>query len=831
MNDVDRNYPNHAKVVIVGGGAVGLSIAYHLGKLGIEDVVLLEKNKLTSGTSWHAAGIVGPLRASMNLTKLATYATELFSVLELETGQATGYAQTGGFWLAQTPARLTELRRIAAMGEMNDIDTEILTPAQIKNRYPLINTQGLCGGLWVEQDGQVNPVDLCMAYARGAKQQGVRIMENAQVTAMKVDNGLLKSITLANGEMINCDLIVNAAGCWARELGKLAGLSLPLASCEHMYVVTEPINELSKPCPILRDLDAEIYIKGDSGKLVIGGFESNAKPWDPAGTNADTPYLMFEEDWDHIEPMIEAAIKRIPALENIGITHFMNGPESFTPDTSQLMGKVPELNNYFVAAGFNSIGIMSSAGVGKVMAQWVKQDCPPMDLWEVDIQRFEPAATTHQFLDARMQESVHNQFAMHWPYKQKKTGRELMRSSLHDQFEVHGAVFGVSGIWERPLWFAHSEQEKTIDFSYGQQSWWPCAKREAQYLQHHVGLIELSPFSKIKVSGKDALSFLQYCCTNDIDVKPGVVVYTTMLNQRGGIESEHTVTRTSKNEFLLVSGAASRVKDITRLQKSALDFQIYGPGLGSGTPDCQVKIADETFDQVVLGLMGPDSRKLLQSLCQQSICASVFSFAQSKLMNLQDIPVRATRISFVGELGYELYVANEHAARLFDMLVKQGENYNLGLVGHYCVDGCRLEKGYLHWGHDMGCDDSPLQTGLDFSLRFDKEFIGKQALLEQKEKGLQRHLMQFSVVSDTPPLLLHDEPIYSNNRIVGSTTSGGIGFRTGLSLCHAYIDAGQKCTRSELLNHQYSIGVAGERFELRALNSAVYDPENIRMRG
>ena len=688
MSDVEQNLPNHAKVIIVGGGAIGLSIAYHLGKLGVQDVVVLERNELTSGTSWHAAGIVGPLRASMNLTKLATYATELFGLLEQETGQATGYAQTGGFWLAQTPSRLTELRRIAAMGDMNHIDTEILTPAQIKNRYPLINVQGLCGGLWVEQDGQVNPVDLCMAYARGAKQRGVRIIENAQVTAMSVAKNRLKSITLANGEEIHCDLIVNAAGCWARELGKMAGLSLPLASCEHMYVVTETIDELASPCPILRDLDAEIYIKGDNSKLVIGGFEANAKPWDPASTNADTPYLMFNEDWDHIAPMIEDAIKRIPALENIGISHFMNGPESFTPDTSQLMGKVPELENYFVAAGFNSIGIMSSAGVGKVMAQWIKNDCPPMDLWEVDVQRFEPAATTQSFLSERMQESVHSQFAMHWPYKQKKTGRALMCSPLHDQFAAQGAVFGVSGIWERPFWYAHSEQEKVISYSYDQQSWWACAKREAHYLQHSVGLLDLSPFCKIKVSGKDAVSFLQHCCTNNVDVKPGSVVYTTMLNQRGGIESEHTVTRISDSEFFLVSGAASRVKDITRLQKLALNFK----NASQLSPDCQISIADETSSMVVLGLMGPESRRLLQSLCQQDLGVSAFGFAQSKRIKLQGIRVRATRISFVGELGYELYVSNEQAASVFNLLAKHGEHYNLGLVGHYCVEGCRLGK-------------------------------------------------------------------------------------------------------------------------------------------
>ncbi len=810
------SYPSSAKVIIVGGGAIGLSIAYHLGKLGIEDVLLLERNELTSGTSWHAAGIVGPLRASMNLTRLAKYATELFAQLESETGQATGYAQTGGFWLAQTQARLTELKRISAMGDMNQIDTAIVEAAQVLQRYPLIDVEGLAGALWVEQDAQVNSVDLCMAYAKGAKARGVRIFESTRVTDVNIQGGKAKSVLINGEDQIDCEILVNACGAWARDFGQLAGLQLPLAVCEHMYVVTEPVSDLPRPCPILRDLDSEIYIKADSGKLVIGGFEANAKPWNSAGVGADGAYLMFDEDWDHIAPMIESAIARIPVLEQIGIAHFMNGPESFTPDTSQLMGKVAELDNYFVAAGFNSIGIMSSAGVGKVMADWIKQDCPPMDLWEVDIQRYDPVATTDEFLAARMAESVHSQFDMHWPYKQKKTGRDLKHSPLHDSFRQQGAVFGVSGVWERPFYFAKDQHETKQRYSYEAQFWWPCAKREAQILKYHVGLIELSPFTKIKVTGPGALRFLQQLCANNIDVGLGRVVYTTMLNEHGGIESEQTVTRIAEDEFFLVSGAATRVKDLTRLQHLARSYD--------------VNIKDQTDDLAVLGVMGPKSRALLQSLTRDDLSSSAFAFGCSKLIKLKGINVRATRISFVGELGWELYIKNGNAVDVFNLLVSSGAEYQLGCVGHFCVDACRLEKGYLHWGHDIGPDDSPLQTGLDFSVKLDKDFIGKQALLEQKKTGVSSYLVQCKVESQASPLLLHDEPIYSAGRIIGRTTSGGLGFRTDTALCNAIINT-HNGSKSDLLNHSYEVEIAGDRFDLKILTQPVYDPENLRLKG
>jgi 4-methylaminobutanoate oxidase (formaldehyde-forming) len=467
----------HRNVVIIGGGAIGLSVAYHLGHLGVEEVLLLERDQLTSGTSWHAAGIVGPLRASMNLTHLAKYALELFTELESETGQATGYQQTGGVWLAQQPERMVELQRIKAMGDRSGLATEILTPQQIGERLPLLCCDDLAGGLWVEQDGQVNPVDLCMAYARAARTRGVEIREHSRIDRIGVDNGSVSSVVLADGSRIECNKLVLCAGAWTRQLGAMAGVEIPLAVCEHIYVVTDVVDDLPQPCPIMRDLDSGIYLKGDSGKLVLGAFEANPRPWMPS--QQDDGFLMFDEDWDHVQPMLEAGIRRAPMIAERGITHFMNGPESFTPDTKQIMGEAPACRNLFVAAGFNSIGIMSSAGVGKVMARWIRDNQAPLDLWEVDIARLDPLQGGDDYLAARLPEAVHNQFAMHWPYQQYRTGRDLRCSVWHRQLARRGAVFGAPTGWERPLWYANNDAEADPEYSYGAQPWWPAAKREA----------------------------------------------------------------------------------------------------------------------------------------------------------------------------------------------------------------------------------------------------------------------------------------------------------------------------------------------------------------
>jgi 4-methylaminobutanoate oxidase (formaldehyde-forming) len=590
----------NARIVIIGGGVIGLGIAYHLAKLGVDDVLLIERNQLTSGTSWHAAGIVGPLRASMNLTRLAAYATELLPKLEAETGQATGYRQTGGYWLARNNDRMIELNRIAAMGEMAGLEARIVTPGEIADQAPFLRCDDLADGLWVAGDGQASPVDICMAYAKGARTGGVRIREGAGCIGIDTKNGAVSAVRLSTGETVRCAAVVNCAGAWARQIGAMAGVPVPLQAVEHMYVVTEPMPELPQPLPVIRDLEGGIYIKGDAGKVVLGGFEPFAKVWDPLGADGDRAFLELPEDWGQFEPFMEAGLNRLPGLAKAGIQHFMNGPESFTPDSRQLMGESPYLKGFFVAAGMNSIGMMSSAGVGKAMAEWIVAGEPPMDLWEVDIARFDRAAAIKGFLVSRMDEAVANQLDMHWPFKQMRTGRGVCRSALHDGFTEAGAVFGAPTGWERPLWFAHSEAERAFRYSYDAQCWWDAAARESQAVRDGVALFELSPFTKLDLGGRDALALLQQLCANEIDVAVGRAVYTQMLNRHGGIEADVTVTRIAESEFRIVSGAATRAKDIAWItrQRDRLGLE--------------ASVFDATSAEAVLGVMGPGSRALLQ---------------------------------------------------------------------------------------------------------------------------------------------------------------------------------------------------------------------------
>jgi 4-methylaminobutanoate oxidase (formaldehyde-forming) len=787
------------KLVIIGGGAIGLSVAYHLGHLGVEDVLLLERDRLTSGTSWHAAGIVGPLRASMNLTRLARYALELFVELERETGQATGYRQTGGVWLAQQAERMAELHRIKAMGDRSGLDTEILGAAEIGERLPFLHSDDLAGGLWVAQDGEVNPVDLCMAYARAARAQGVEIREHSPVADIETAHGEVRAVLLEDGSRIECAQMVLCAGAWSRQLGAMAGVDIPMASCEHMYLVTDVVDELPRPCPIIRDLEGGVYIKGDSGKIVLGAFEANPVPWTPR--LHDAGFLMFDEDWDHAQPMLEAGIRRAPIIAEQGITHFMNGPESFTPDTKQIMGEAPGCRNLFVAAGFNSIGIMSSAGVGRVMAEWIRDGEAPLDLWEVEIARFDPLQGRDDYLADRLPEAVHNQFAMHWPYRQYETGRNLRRSFWHDRLAQRGAVFGAPTGWERPLWFARNESETELRYSYGEQSWWPAARREALHCQNGVSLFELSPFSKIEIRGGRALPFLQRLCCGDIDIDPGRVRYTLMLNRRGGIEAEITVTRLGEDRFRIVGGAATRFRDLLWMRRN----------LGR---DDDVEIVDMTEEFAVVGVMGPRSRELLRDLSDTDFCDRAFGFSSARTIGIDGCRLLAARLSYVGELGWELYIPVGNAVRVLDALLAAGEYFGLGLAGHFALDGCRLETGYRHWGHDMGPQDKPFEVGLGFAVGLDKaaDFIGREALLAKSRDGRERSLRLCEVLAESV-LILHDEPVYRADGIVGHCTSGGKGYRTGKTLCFVMF-----YQRDSIDDADLEIEVAGERFPLEILH-------------
>ncbi len=785
--------------MIVGGGAIGLSIAMHLGDLGVSDVLLLERHQLTSGTSWHAAGIVGPLRASMNLTRLAQYAIELFADLQQRTGQDTGYRRTGGIWLAQTAARMVELRRLKAMGDRSGLHAEMLGPREIASRFALVRCDDLAGGLWVEEDSQVNPVDLCMAYARAARAQGVELRENSAVTSIDVADGGLHGVVLADGRRINCRRLVLAAGAWSRQLAAGCGIGLPLVACEHMYLVTDVVDDLPDPCPILRDLDGGIYFKGDNGKLVLGAFEANPKPWQAAA--GDAPFLMFDEDWEQAAPMLDAGIHRVPAIADQGITHFMNGPETFTPDTRQLMGEVPGCRGLFVAAGFNSIGIVSSAGVGKVMARWVRDGAAPMDLWEVDLQRLDPLMAGDEFLQRRLPEAVHNQFAMHWPFKQYRGGRDLRRSAWHQRLAARGAVFGAPTGWERPLWYAVEADESALRYSHERQCWWPAARREARHCSAHASLFELSPFAKFEVRGPGALAWLQTLCCSDLDLAAGRIRYTLLLNERGGIEAELTVTRLAADRFWIVGGAATRFKDLEWLRRHLPDGGL-------------VELRDRTDEYAVLGLMGPASRELMQAASGLDCRDTAFPFASARVFAIDGTEALALRLSYVGELGWEVYLPLAQAEAWLERLLELDFTRQIGMAGHFALDACRLEIGFRHWGHDMGPDDTPYECELGFAVALDKrsDFIGRQALLEQQERGWRKQSKLCRVLADEV-LLLHEEPVYRGTRIVGHCTSGGLGFRCQQALAFVMF-----YDRADLVATDFEIGIAGERYPLAVLD-------------
>ena len=798
------------KTIVIGGGAIGLSVAYHLGKLGLEDVILLERNRLTSGTSWHAAGICGPLRSSYNLTVLARYGVELFAELEAETGQATGYRQTGGMWLGQHPARLIEFRRMQALGDMHGLHAALLTPGEARERFPMLDPKGLEGALWVDEDGQVNPVDLCMAYAKGARMAGVEIREQSGISGLERQGSRITAVTLDSGERIGSDRVINCAGLWAGLIGGLAEAVVPLRAVEHMYLVTEPVDGLPDPCPVLRDLDSGIYIKGDAGKLVLGQFERNARLWDPRKRDPGDDFLEFPDDWDHAEPMLSAGMARVPEFERLGITRFMNGPESFTPDTRQLMGRIAGFDNFYIAAGFNSIGIMSSAGVGKAMADWVSDGEPPMDLWDVDVQRMLPGDGDGRFLAERIPESVHNQFAMHWPFKQYQTGRNRHRSAWHDLLADRGAVFGAPTGWERPLWFARDPEERAFQYSHEAQHWWPAARRESQLLMQSGALFDLSPFTKIEVGGAKAGEALQRLCSNRIDVPPGRMVYTLMLNDRGGIEADATVTRISQDTCRIITGAAGRIRDLDRLRRL----------LPSG-----VSIIDRTDEEAVLGVMGPNSGALLKDVLDTAGAIDGLGFAWSCDATVQRDPVRIARISYVGESGFELYLPMDRSTRVLEYLLSKAAHHEIGLAGHFCLDSCRLEKGFVHWGHDIGPDDDPVSAGLMFAVRLDGgfDFIGREAVrrLAASTSPSRRTLLE---VHASSPLLLHDEPIFRDGERVGRTTSGGLGFRTGKALCMGYV-SGPSDTGAD-----WEIEVAGETYAATPLAEPPYDPRGRRMK-
>jgi len=809
--------PKQANVVIIGGGVIGCSIAYHLAKLGWSDVVLLERQQLTSGTTWHAAGLVGQLRTSINMTKLAKYTSELYRGLEDETGQATGYRQCGSISIATNEERFEELKRSASMARVFDLEVTVADTDEIVARYPLINSSDVLGGIHIPSDGYANAVDISQALAKGARANGAQIFQNTKVTKILHDDGKVSGVSTPAGD-IAAEYVVICGGMWSRDLAATVGVNLPLHACEHYYALFESVAGLDPDLPVLRDYDACTYYKYDAGKLLVGAFEPSAKPWGMDGIAEDFCFDEIAGDFDHFEPVLHDAMERIPALQDAGIQKFFCGPESFTPDVRYHLGEAPELSNCFVSAGLNSIGLQSAGGIGKVMAEWMRDGYPPVDLWEVDVRRNMRFQGNRKYLQTRVSESLGLLYATHWPYRQFETARGVRKSAVHDRLVAVGACHGEAFGWERPNWYAPAGIEANYEYSYGRQNWFEYSAAEHRATRESVALFDQSSFAKFRLEGHDAMTVLNQVCANDIDLAAGRLIYTQWLNERGGIEADLTVTRLDENSFLIVTAAETQTRDFAWLKKHV-------------PADSHCVLTDVTSAMGVISIMGPRARELLQSLTPDDMSHAAFPFATSREIELGFGVVRASRITFVGELGWELYIPTEFMLGIYDEIVGAGEEFGLTHAGYHALNSLRMEKGYRHWSHDITDEDTPLEAGLGFAVKLDKPggFIGRDALLAQRENGLPKRLLQFKL-RDPEPLLYHNEPIWRNDQIVGHVTSGAYGHTLGACIGLGYVHLGQGVRSDDVLNGDYEIEVAGVRVPADASLQPLYDPKNQKIR-
>ena len=834
-----KSIPKQAQVVIIGGGVIGCSVAYHLTKLGWTDVVLLERKELTCGTTWHAAGLVGQLRATKNMTKLAQYTSELYATLEDETGQATGFKQNGSISVAPDAGRFEELKRGASMAKCFGLEVEVISPHEAREMYPLLNIDDLEGAVFLPKDGQTNPIDVTQALAKGAKMGGAKIFENVRVCGIETKSAGTSGARRVSGveiehtggsetKIISAEIVVNCAGLWGHQVGKMAGVNVPLHAAEHFYIVTEDIGMPSN-LPVLRDPSSWIYAKEDAGKMLVGCFEPKSKPRPLDSIPEDFSFGQFAEDWDHFEPAMLNAMHRIPKLEDAGIHSFFNGPESFTPDDRYILGEAPELSNFYVAAGLNSIGIQSAGGAGKVLSEWIVNGHPPLDLWDVDIRRFHSFQGNSQYLKERIEETLGLLYAMHWPFRQSETSRGVRKSVLHDRLEKAGACFGEMSGWERANWFAPEGKAARYEYSYARQNWFEASASEHRAAREKVALFDMSSFAKFMVQGRDAEKVLNRICANDVAVVPGKAVYTSWLNERGGIESDLTVTRLQEDVFLVITAGASQTRDLAWLHKNIPD-------------KAHVTVTDVTSGYAVLSVMGPESRKLLSKLTPANLSNEAFPFGTGQEIEIGYGTALALRMTYVGELGWEIYAPTEFAQDIYDKIIEAGNDYGLQPGGMHALNSLRLEKAFRHWGHDITDEDTPLEAGLGFAVKFDKPggFIGRDALLRQKEElsvskngVLKKRLVQFAL-ENPEPLLYHNEPIWckqaQHDKIVGDLTSGMYGHTVETCLGMGYVSYEDGVSKDFLESSTFEIEVAGERHRARASLRAFYDPKSERVR-
>lgn len=818
--------PSHARVVIIGGGVIGCSVAYHLAKLGWSDIVLLERKQLTSGTTWHAAGLIAQLRATANMTRLAKYSQELYGRLEEETGLATGFKRNGSLTVALTGERLEELRRGASMARSFGVEIETISAAEAAALHPLLNVEGVVGAVTLPKDGQGDPTNIALALAKGARQLGVKIFENTRVTGITKARDRVTGVTTDTGA-IEAEFVVNCAGMWGRAVGGMAGVSLPLQACEHFYIVTEQVPGLSRTLPVLRVPDECAYYKEDAGKILLGAFEPVAKPWATGGIPESFCFDQLPEDFDHFAPILEMATRRMPVLEKTGIHTFFNGPESFTHDDRYLLGEAPDLRNFFVACGFNSVGIQSAGGAGKALAEWIVGGAPPFDLWDVDVRRTFPYQSTRSFIEARVTETLGLLYADHFPYRQFATARGVRHTPFYERLKERGACFGETAGWERAHWFEPADRREpgvppAYRYSWQRQNWFDYSAEEHRAVRTGLGMLDMSAFGKFRVEGRDAEAVLQRLSANDIAVEPGRIVYTQWLNERGGIEADLTVTRLDADSFLVITAAAAVTRDFAWLRRHI-------------PPEAHCTALDVTSGEACLAVMGPRSREFLQSLTTADLSNAAFPFGTARTIELGMALVRAHRITYVGELGWELYMPTEFARQIFDLLVEAGGAHGLRLAGVHAMNSLRLEKAYRDFGHDISDEDHVLEAGLGFAVKIDKragrfgDFVGRGAVITKKQEGVRRRLLQFKLL-DAQPLLYHAEPILKDGALAGYLASGGYGHHLGAAIGLGYVPCEPGMTDADLLATRFEIEVAGERVPALASAKPLYDPGNARIR-
>ncbi len=812
--------PTKARVVIIGGGVIGCSVAYHLTKKGWTDVVLLERKQLTSGTTWHAAGLIAQLRATANMTKLAKYSQELYGALEEETGVATGFKRCGSITVALTEERKEEIYRQAAMARAFGVEVEEIDNDRVQELYPHLNLEGVKGAVYLPLDGQGDPANIALALAKGARQRGGVVKERVKVTDIVKQGRKVTGVDWiaddgSSSGHIECDMVVNCAGMWGHEVGKMAGVNVPLHACEHFYIVTEGIDGLTQ-LPVLRVPDECAYYKEDAGKILLGAFEPNAKPWAMNGIPDSFEFDQLPEDFDHFEPILEAACNRMPMLAEAGIHTFFNGPESFTPDDAYHLGLAPEMDNVWVAAGFNSIGIQSAGGAGMALAEWMDSGEKPFDLGDVDISRMQPFQGNKQYLFERSKETLGLLYADHYPYRQKATARGVRRTPFHHHLIEQGAVMGELAGWERANWFANEGQEREYQYSWKRQNWFENSAAEHRAVRENVGMYDMSSFGKIRVEGPDAEKFMSYIGGGDYSVPNGKIVYTQFLNRSGGIEADVTVTRLTETAYLVVTPAATRLADQTWMMRHAGGFNVV--------------ITDVTAGEGVLAVMGPNARALLEKVSPADFSNRTNPFGTAQQIEIGMGLARAHRVTYVGELGWEIYVSSDMAGHVFEALHEAGQDMGLKLCGMHMMDSCRIEKGFRHFGHDITCEDHVVDAGLGFAVKVDKgsDFIGREAVMARKESGPKNRLVQFRL-TDPEPLLFHNEPIVRDGEYVGYLSSGNYGHTLCGAIGLGYVPCeGEK--PADVLASTYEIDVCGVKVQAEASLKPMYDAKSERVK-